>query len=210
MDDGRDHGPRAAVLQAEGMSVRGVFDDRAPMVFLPHGSADFALAEKVRTCADISVCWVDELARFELPVEVVAVDRKRGEMMLKALGTPDRVQRRTEVRAPAQVRCTVMTFADDGVVSSPGTTINLSAGGAALMVDRDADIGGHADPPEVGEQVGMVLALPDRRVGAVATVLGVRHRASRTTLRVSFAQIHPSDSTAITRHVLAVQTRRSD
>jgi c-di-GMP-binding flagellar brake protein YcgR len=178
------------------------------MVFLPHGSADFAQAEHLRHCGSLAVCWVDEVARFELAVDIVAVDRKRGELVLRPAGGVQRVQRRTAVRAQSRLRCTVLTFVDDGIVASPATTIDLSAGGAGLLMERDADVGGTAAPPEVGYHVGLILELPDRRVGSVTEVLSVRRRASRATLRVRFSQLHPADSTALVRHVLHTQARR--
>lgn len=208
MDDRLGNGPRAATLQGARASVRGVLDPRGPMIFLPHGSADFAQAEQLRRSGRVAVCWADDVARFEMAVDIVAVDRKRGELVLRPVGGVERVQRRTSVRAHARLRCTVLTFVDDGIVSSPATTIDVSGGGAGLLMERDADVGGSAAPPEVGYHVGLILELPDRRVGSVTEVLSVRRRASRATLRVRFSQLHPADSTALVRHVLHTQTKR--
>lgn len=202
-------GPRAALLEARQVIVRGVLDDRRGLRFVPEAGASGDRLAAIASAGRACVSWAGPLARHELDVAVVECDLGRNEVTLRPVGAVERVQRRRAVRTRVELRCTLLT-ADAGTVTvSPGRTIDLSAGGAAIVVERDADIGGTMTAPRVGSSVGLVLQLPDRRVAAVAEVLEVGRRAGRTTARLELTQVRASDATALTGFVLRSQARRT-
>lgn len=201
-------GPRAALLEARHVVVRGVLDDRGGLRFVPeHGTADDRLAT-ITAVGRACVSWTGPLARHELDVAVVRADPGCSELTLRPVGGVERVQRRRAVRTRVAVRCAVCTSGPEGVTVSPATTVDLSAGGAAVTVARDAEVGGTMPALAVGDAVGLVLQLPERRIAVVATVLDAGRRAGRTTLRLQFVRLRPTDATALTGFVLRTQTRR--
>lgn len=200
-------GPRPAVLQAGEDAVRGTFDDRAPMLFLPPDGTDLDRAERIGATGEAVVWWTDGRARYDAPVSIAVIDRRRNEIGVQLRGPVLQIQRRTEIRTAARLRCLVVSRCQVGVVTSPATTMNVSAGGAALVLDRDADVGGHAEV-EVGDEVGMVLVLPERRIGLVAEVLHARRRAGRVEMRVRFTTIDRGDARDLTSDLSRMVARR--
>lgn len=200
-------GPRPAVLQSGDDAVRGTFDDRAPMLFLPPDGTDLDRAERICSSGEAVVWWADGRARYDAPVSITVIDRGRNEIGVELRGPILRIQRRNEVRAAARLRCLLLGLCQGGVVASPATTMNVSAGGAALVLDRDADVGGHAEV-QAGDEVGMVLVLPERRIGLVAEVLAARRRAGRIQMRVRFTAIDRGDARDLTRDLSRMIARR--
>lgn len=200
-------GPRPAVLQAGDDAVRGTFDDRSPMLFLLPEGSDLDRVARIAGGEGPVVWWADGRARYDAPVAVTSVDARRNEVALELRGPVLRIQRRREVRAPARLRCLVLALEGDGVVTSPATTSNLSGGGAAITLDRDCDVGGRATI-EAGDEIGVVLVLADRRIGAVAHVLAARRRAGRVELRVRFGAVDRSDARDLASALASMVARR--
>lgn len=200
-------GPRPAVLQAGDDALRGTFDDRAPMLFLPPAGADLAIVERIEGRGDLVVWWADGRARYDAPITVTRIDLRRGEIAVELRGPILRVQRRHEVRAPARLRCLVLSLEGDGVVTSPATTSNLSSGGAAITLDKDCDVGGRAHI-DVGDEVGIVLVLADRRIAVLAEVLATRRRAGRVEMRVRFSSVDRADARDLARDLARMIARR--
>lgn len=200
-------GPRPAVLQAGGVALRGTFDDRVPMMFLLPDGVDMDLATSTARRSDLVVWWTDGRARYDVPVSAGTVDPRRREVSVEFRGPLRRVQRRTEVRVAVRLRCLVLGLDPDGVVTSPATTTNLSTGGAAVVLDKDADVGGVADLA-VGQEIGLVLAVADRRMAAVAEVLAVRRRAGRLELRLRFTCIDRVDARDLATELRRLDARR--
>lgn len=194
------------MLQSGDDAVRGVFDDRTPMLFLPPEGSDPDRIETIGRGEDLIVWWADGRARYDVPAAMTRFDRRRGEVGIELRGPIIRIQRRAEMRAPARLRCLVLSFRDDIVVTSPATTMNLSSGGAAITLDRDCDVGGRADL-DPGDEVGLVLVLSDRRLGALAEVLAARRRAGRAELRVRFNAVDRADARDLARDLARMIAR---
>jgi len=80
-----------------------------------------------------------------------------------------------------------------------GRTVNLSCGGMAAIMDIPDD------PLEVGDDLDIEVALPDRAIAVIGAVLQTWPGSDGHTLRVEFAEMPDASREKLARHVFQVQ-----
>lgn len=192
------------ILRLDTLDVHGVFAEESGLLFVPVDPVDYEWHRLSGQRGVVS--WTGFGCRFEIDVQV---QTPPGGTPLRLIEESEvlRIQERRSIRVAARLPSEVWLNSNSSVSRLTGETINISATGVAIAVDR----GTRESPtplPRAGDLVAITIDLDDRRLPLTAEVIAVDSSLRAAVCRLRFLAARVADADRVAGFVIRSNARR--